>query len=163
MKTFGELSREEQIALFTAWLDGGEIEYTRNNSDWWSASNPIWNAGRAYRVKETLPSINWDHVGKEFNYLAGDQDGNYWLYGCEPYIPPGSVCWSTRKTEDTSAALWVSNDWGALFASFKPGNCDWQDTLIERPGILKVYNNTVMERGEGLKINACSLTGKGDE
>ena len=152
MKTFGDMSREEQIALFTAWLDSKEIEYSRDNSDWWLASNPKWNDDIAYRVKQTSPSINWDHVGRDFNYLAGDQSGNYWLYKSEPHITSSFVAWSTRKPDNASAVLWVAMKEGGLFASFKPGNCDWQDSLIERPGILKVYNNTVMERGEGLKI-----------
>ena len=39
-KKFGELSREEQLALFAAWLDGKAIEFSFNPADGWASAFP---------------------------------------------------------------------------------------------------------------------------
>lgn len=49
---FGALSREEKLALFTAWIDGAEIEYLSDGK--WSSTcgfSPCWSLSLAYRIK----------------------------------------------------------------------------------------------------------------
>lgn len=67
------------------------------------------------------PSINWDHVSKDYNYLAEDKDGFVCLYKSKPII---------------GTSEWLSENFhrAAGFASFKPGTCDWKDSLVVRPG-----------------------------
>lgn len=51
MKQFGELEREEQVALFEAWLDGKEIEFLECEDKWFSVGQPSWYAEFVYRIK----------------------------------------------------------------------------------------------------------------
>lgn len=52
-KPFGELSREEQIKLFEAWLDGKTIEnFDDTTGRWIKIGYPSWWANTVYRIKE---------------------------------------------------------------------------------------------------------------
>jgi hypothetical protein len=111
MKKFGELTREEQIELFEAWLDGEAIEYF--NCAWVTCPHPPCTLQKHYRVKPTPPSINWDHISLDFNWLAKDKNGD----GCVYKSKPSEL--EFIKAEN--------------FTSYKPGTCDWEDSLVRRP------------------------------
>jgi len=52
MKAFGELTIEEQNALFQAWLkDRDCIEFLEFPVNAWVACDPIWSPCLAYRVR----------------------------------------------------------------------------------------------------------------
>ena len=72
--------------------------------------------------KVTKPSINWDHVHKDFKFLAQDVDGNAYLYWEKPVL--GLNGWQTTQGDCAEAQQ---------FASYTPGTCNWQDSLVERP------------------------------
>ena len=74
-------------------------------------------------VKATAvkPSIDWDHVSEDFQYLAMDSGGLHHLFAEEP--EPIAVEWTTH-------ALYI---YAEHFASFTPGTCDWRDSLVKRP------------------------------
>jgi hypothetical protein len=56
MKTFGKMTREEKIALLTAWVDGREIEsYSGSSGVWVFSRNPSWYSDCMYRVKPAAP------------------------------------------------------------------------------------------------------------
>ena len=127
MKTFGEISRKEQLDLFEAWLDGKTIEQ-RNPSHAGTGfleikGIPCWNKHRVYRVAVTKPYINWDHVSKEYNWLATDADGMSYLYDTKPTIDLDLDIFCHRGST-------VS---GEYFTSLKAGNCSWRESLVERP------------------------------
>lgn len=125
MKTFGELSREEKLALFEAWLDGKAIQYYLHSrwNDLDRRVGPSWSFSSNYRVKPSKPSINWDHVAPEWKYMATDRDGLSFLFKSKPKIT-GSCDW-----DDDHPCIITD-----FFSSFKPGNCDWEDSLVCRPG-----------------------------
>lgn len=120
MKTFGELTKQEKLDLFEAWLDGGTIQFNKVG-DWQNTDFPYWLPEMYYRVKPTKPSINWDHVSNNLNYLIRDNnthvvcqneptfDGRTWK-GYSYYIP------------------------ASAYKSFKPGTCKPEDSLVIRPG-----------------------------
>jgi hypothetical protein len=114
-KPFGELDLETKIALFAAWVDGAKIECNG------TVGHPAWHLSRTYRVAPTKPSINWDHVAPQFKWMARDEDGETWLTKTEPKC--GSVGWF-------NCVSILPADW---FASFRPGSCDWKDSLVRRP------------------------------
>ena len=70
----------------------------------------------------TKPSINWDEVSSEFNYLATDEDGESYLYKDKPN--PSPVSWNTSWVDP---CVNVSS-----FSSFTKGTCDCKDSLISR-------------------------------
>ena len=72
--------------------------------------------------KVTKPSINWEHVRDEYNYLAQDIDGSAWLYWEEPKL--SELGWAAELGD---FALADSH------ASYTPGTCDWKETLVKRP------------------------------
>ena len=69
----------------------------------------------------TKPSINWSHVSEDFKYLAMDAGGLHHLYVKEPILT--SSQWATT-------ALYTCAE---HFASFTPGTCSWEDSLVKRP------------------------------
>ena len=75
--------------------------------------------------KVTKPSINWEHVGSKFNYLAEDSEGIAYLFVEEPYVATDASAWYTQSDDVVEAHG---------FASYTPGTCDWRASLISRPG-----------------------------
>ena len=69
----------------------------------------------------TKPSIDWNHVNENFQYLAMDADGESYLYTDKPQ--QGEQQWIGRPR--LAAAT--------HFASFTPGTCNWRDSLVKRP------------------------------
>ena len=67
------------------------------------------------------PSIDWNHVSEDFQWLAMDSGGLHHLFSEEPEL---------ISTEWTTHALYI---YAEHFASFTPGSCDWQDSLVKRP------------------------------
>ena len=69
----------------------------------------------------TKPSIDWDHVSEDFQYLAMDVRGLHHLFAEKP---------------ERISAEWVTHApyiYADHFASFTPGTCDWKDSLVKRP------------------------------
>ena len=73
--------------------------------------------------KVTKPSIDWERVHKDFKFLAKDIDGNAFLYWEKPVLVL-SGGWQITQGDCAEAHQ---------FASYTPGTCDWQDSLVERP------------------------------
>ena len=71
----------------------------------------------------TKPSIDWEHVHKDFKFLAKDIDGNAFLYWEKPVLVL-SGGWQITQGDCAEAHQ---------FASYTSGTCDWQDSLVERP------------------------------
>ena len=72
--------------------------------------------------KVTKPSINWEHVRDDYNYLSQDANGNAWLYWEKPELSEDH--WIATKGECAEANSHVS---------YIPGTCDWKDSLVARP------------------------------
>ena len=69
------------------------------------------------------PSINWEYVEERFKWLTTNMDGSTWMH---EYKPTAGV-----------AGIWLPSK-GESFkinglASYSPGTCDWQDSLVKRP------------------------------
>ena len=67
------------------------------------------------------PSIDWDHVSEDFQYLAMDSGGNGYLCGKNPHYD--NTIWLMEAPYIPATA----------FTSYVPGTCDWKDTLVKRP------------------------------
>jgi len=121
-KRFGELSREEQLDIVTYWLDTGRIEVLDTYSNrWYTITMPAWQHKGYFRKPLTKPSVNWDHVAKEYNYMATDKSGATYLYKLKPHKSSSFFnSESYRPRADT-------------FASFVKGTCDWENSLVKRP------------------------------
>lgn len=128
MKKFGELTREEQVALFSAWLEGHTIEFLNPTTLSWfesiSCFPPTWSKNVSYRVKPIKPSVNWDHVHPDYNYLAENHDSRVPIFFSEEPTK-GNYYWVAGKGKWTYAKS---------HASYTPGTCDWDKSLIKRPG-----------------------------
>ena len=126
-KKFGELSRSEQLALFSAWLDGATIE-SHSSIGWRDSSLPKWGKNSVYRVREpSKPSANWDHVNPDYDYLAEDSDGRGFFYNSHPRLNPNGGWYSPTIQYEVIFAKG--------FASYVPGECNWKDSLVMRPGV----------------------------
>ena len=68
------------------------------------------------------PSIDWEHVSSEFNYLAEDADGGVFLYEDKPFT--ATETWTVDNGELAEAHM---------LASYTKGTCDWKDSLVKRP------------------------------
>ena len=106
--------------------NGDVTTYTRRG---YMYSNSINQSLFQHPVKIVLderapkPSIDWSHVKGEYKWLAVDKDGSAYVYKDEP--------------ERSGSDYWYSHN-GSLnevngLASYTPGTCDWQDSLVKRP------------------------------
>lgn len=80
-----------------------------------------------YRIKPTKPSIDWSHVSEELKYLAVDDDGQGFLFKDKPTTQEGGY-WFVETPLIVNARG---------FNSYKAGNCDWRDSLVERPEVIR--------------------------
>lgn len=123
MKRLIEMTDAEIVAIVRA-AEAGEAEcYGRSTSKWRPCGSNIIITGGVYRIKPSKPSIDWSHVDPRLKWLARDADGQTYLYEDMPELV--AACF------DGSDCDWVYvND---VFASYKPGTCDWRDSLVKRP------------------------------
>ena len=115
------------IEVMQAYVEGKKIQYCDDGWDWDVVDNPSWDwIGIEYRVKPvSKPSINWDHVHPDYKYLYMDSDGSSYIVASEPTQGVAFVCWLIEDDDGYVPA--------EIFASFVPGDCDWKESLVQRP------------------------------
>ena len=123
----GDMTYEELAPLLVAWYQGRTIQW--RGDEWFDCfADPLdWEIDLAYRVAPELivpPSIEWAHVAPGFNYLARNKNGEGWIYGGRPYAT--SFGWTFDSETEFSDVR--------AFASYTPGNCPWDKSLVIRPG-----------------------------
>lgn len=121
------METEEKIKVMQHYANGGLIEKTKVDTDsgWEKVEHPIWNWEEfEYRIAVTKPSIDWSHVSEEYNYLATNENGVTYLYTDMPKLFKAYGLWASSKGKFTTAKQ---------FTSFKPGNCPYKKSLVERP------------------------------
>lgn len=118
----------QAIVVMQAYVEGKKIHYSDDGWDWQVVDNPTWDwLSIDYRVKPvSKPSINWDHVHPDYKWLFTDSDGSSYLVASEPTL--SRTCWLIDiEDEDEYYAT------PKVFASFIPGDCDWKESLVQRP------------------------------
>lgn len=109
--------------VVVAFKDGGDRTYTTDGKSIRTNEKPSLYPYPVEIVKKvTKPSIDWEHVRDEYNYLAQDANGNAWLYWEEPGLSEDH--WVAARGECAEAHSHVS---------YTPGTCDWKDSLVARP------------------------------
>lgn len=121
---FQNLPREEQVALFTAFLDGKGIEsYITTDNVWVGVNRPTWFKDSIYRVKpvEVIPDcVDWPQINSEWKYMTRSEEGVVYLHTKEPYIVGGRWSSSGRISY-------------MVLSSYKKGNTVWNKSLVNRP------------------------------
>lgn len=112
--------------VMLAWAEGKKVEFRSiGGGAWHETGNPVWEWKRfEYRIAIEKPSINWDHVDRSYNFLSIDKDNRGFLYTQKPYLCNDRTYWRGGGTPISACT----------FISLNPGNCDWKDSLIIRPG-----------------------------
>ena len=124
---FVNLSIEDKLKLIEAYVRGRPVEYFCAGG--WYPKGDFWGkldfrSDIPYRIARTKPSVNWDHVHPNYNYIARDESGESYAYGEKP-----------KKTHfGWRFTLGAGPENTAILASYDPGGCDWKDSLISRPG-----------------------------
>lgn len=123
------------IAIMQAYADGAQIEVRTPGSrdcserEWTVIEDnqyPSWDWSRSeYRIAVQKPSIDWSHVSPLYNFLAVDDDEYAHLYQHKPFIRHGD--WE----DPTDRKVYAPR--ASTFASYKRGDCDWRESLVERP------------------------------
>lgn len=123
------MTTAEKIAVMQAFEDGKPIEtliQRAQHAVWERVDYPLWNWSKYdYRVAVTKPSIDWSHVSDQINAMMTDPHGQSWLTETIPYR--GACDWLDGGNPIPAEA----------FASFVPGNCDWRNSLVVRPGYVE--------------------------
>ena len=129
---FGEgvVSRltDSPFVVKVKFLNGQEDSYTSTGRLFLSEGNQTLFTYPVKVIRDesvaTKPSIDWTHVNEKFKWLASDFDGNPWVYEYEPTVGGASTCWLPSKGDTFRADR---------LASYVPGTCSWEDSLVERP------------------------------
>ena len=133
------LYNNERAYCFLSEAEQAELEAAQKEvrvvflslSDSWkklSDSQTQFYGPSVYRITKpelTKPSVDWDHVADWVTCMATDQHGENYFFGSRP----------ARST-------WGWTPFGRYamvgpFKSFRPGTCDWKDSLVMRPGVGK--------------------------
>lgn len=100
---------EEMIAVMQHYVDGGSVEYEYAKGKWCDNPFPTWCWGNVpYRIAVTKPSVNWDHVHPDYNWLARDQNGKCYVFEVRP-----------ERDDDT---WWTTSEYAnaTVYASLTP-------------------------------------------
>lgn len=127
---FGDLSDAGKAEVFIAWTKGKVIQCKRHSDKEWTNlfMCPNWYADNQYRIKpgEPINSIDWSLIRPDYNYLAKDECGNWFLYKKKPLLD--EMGWTGDFNGIATLDLGV-------FTFFNPKPIDWKDSLISRPNI----------------------------
>lgn len=126
------VTTKEIIKVMQAFEDGKPIESTFRQVvlDRWSHDKyPAWNwVEYDYRVALTKPSWDWSHVSKEIDYLARHRHGSGTGFSHLPMPDDLHGYWRSVGGVIVNANA---------FSSYTPGTCEWQDSLVVRPGYVE--------------------------
>ena len=125
---FGELSNEEKARLFIAWCNGRAIQFKEHHSHVWSyvTTSPTWHPDYYYRAKpDPINTIDWSLIHPDYNHLAKDDNGEWWLYIDTPRPERNRWEGNTRIRRFPLDAI----------TFFNPKEVDWKKSLISRPDI----------------------------
>lgn len=133
-----DITTKQMIEVMQAFLEGQEIEYQEfNNKEpiWKKADTPVWDwFTKNYRIKpKTKPSINWDHINEKWKYLARDENGLTYIFTDEPVQTKSRGVGIWTVNQDLNPNTTYANICN-IFASYSPGDCNWKESLIIRPG-----------------------------
>ena len=120
-KALKYMTFEEAMPIYQAFHADKPLEFLFGGEEWEDWIGDICRE-ITYRVKQTKPSINWDHVKSRCICLARDESGVGYLYSEIP--EQGAISW-TQGTPECGVGG---------FASYDPGTCDWKKSLVIRPG-----------------------------
>lgn len=123
---FGLLTDEQQQALQSARDAGLWVERYRDPGGWGRIGQQRrFFKDFTYRIALpplTKPSIDWSHVAPKWRWLATDEDGCTLLYLSKPDLNSNQWWHDSGEFQEAKA-----------FDSFRPGTCDWRESLVERP------------------------------
>lgn len=117
------------ISVMQAFDAGKQIEFKANGNDnWIQTTYPNWDWPRCnYRVKETIKdSFNFAGLDPKWKYAARDKNDNIYVYQNEPKIDHRCECWSNTSSHSRCKSI------TDLFETYKVGDVDWNESLIER-------------------------------
>ena len=120
-----DMTVEERAVLFEADFQGERIEgRTDNWPDWDVWLGAVMAHNSYYRRAPTKPSIDWSHVGPEFNHVVLTAFKSWVLTSTEPVKDVTMMCgWRIEGTTINASH----------FSSFRAGTCDRKDSRVSRP------------------------------
>ena len=121
-RPFGELPFVTRAYVFLL-FQMGKVNVTLAGD---KLTHPSWKPLATYQVEaieppKTKPSIDWSHLAPDYRWLARDSGEDAYVYAAKPSC--GTHGWTAQGLAVLAAGL----------ASYAPGDCDWQDSLVERP------------------------------
>jgi hypothetical protein len=114
------MSREDQNAIFEAWLDCHAEHYIGGGS-WVMVGDDALCKLEAYRIAARPSEMDWSQISDEWICAATDRSGDSYFFTREP---------------EKRCSFWggVRQMRADVFTAFKPGNMLWNESLIWRPG-----------------------------
>ena len=97
------------------------VSYTRDGKPYTAGNVTLFTYPVEIVKAITKPSIDWNHVSEDFQWLAMDEVGLHHLFAEKPRLITSE--WATD-------GLYT---YAEHFASFIHGTCNWKDSLVKRP------------------------------
>lgn len=123
-RSFGELPLVTRAYVFLL-HQMRKVQVFRAEDPETAIYHPNWLATSPYQVRavekpKTKPSIDWAHVAPQYKWLARDEDGSAWCFTAGPaQLDSGWYKMGLARAD--------------FLSSYVAGDCDWKDSLVERP------------------------------
>lgn len=131
MKKLEEMTADELVAARDA-LMRGSLTYASPPNGWFPAAS--LQVGTTYRVKERKPSVDWSHVGPEFNAIVQTEGGYILIFHRPPVPTRGAEGFAWILGDDNFNRVVGKVGQACALASYDPGTVAPEDSLIIRPG-----------------------------
>ncbi len=109
------------VAVFKNNGDENVASYTRDGKFYARGDVTLYTYPIEITKAITKPSIDWNHVSEDFQYLAMDETGLHHLFAEKPEL---------TMSEWATSTIYI---YAGHFASFVHGTCNWRDSLVKRP------------------------------
>jgi len=127
---WGLLTEEEQADFSAA---PGDVFFYQSADCWGRKKADIHSDASTYRKippAKTKPSVPWHALSDDVVAVARDKNGRCFAFTKRaPFLQTSAGMWVVMQPQNEAYHLPAK-----FFRDFDPGDCDWTDSLVLRPG-----------------------------
>ncbi len=134
-KTFDEMSKEEQLALFVAWQEGKRVFWTYSLKKEWiegECVGAIFYEHLYYRTAAPKPFFDFSPFNEKWKWAVRDEGGDIFIYKEKPTKNVSEGIWEAGKNNDL---YFVNEIVKKSLTNLFDLSIPWQESLVSRDGV----------------------------